>query len=77
VNSAGKAKFKLRAPFAYLSDISKQVSHNGEVSGVERSLETKIGRVTSTDFIEAQCSDWVLCCGKDKMRTRPHSNRIS
>jgi site-specific DNA recombinase len=69
VNSAGKAKLKLRTPFAYLSDISKQVSHNGGFNGVERSLETKIGRVTSTDFSEAQCSDWVLCCGRDRIRT--------
>ena len=69
VNPAGKAKLKLRAPFAYLSDISKQVSRSGGVSGVERNNKTKIGRVTSTDSSKAQCSDWVLCCGRDRIRT--------
>lgn len=69
VTPAGKVKLKLRVPFAYLSDISRPVTHNGGVSGIERSLELKIGRVTSTDFSEAQCLDWILCCGRDRIRT--------
>ncbi len=69
VNPAGKAKLELRAPFAYLSDISKRVSNIGEISGVERSVKTKIGRDNSTDYSQAQCSDWVLCCGRDRIRT--------
>ncbi|MBZ0299421.1 MAG: recombinase family protein [Anaerolineae bacterium] len=65
VDPAGKVNLELRTPFAYLSDISNQV-RGGTLSGFDRGKKTKTGKVASAGSHETQCSDWVLCCGKDK-----------
>ena len=71
VNPAGKVTLDLRAPFAYLSDISNQVRSGGAISGFERSEKTKTGEEISTGSRATQRSDWVLCCGEDRNLTEP------
>lgn len=65
VNPAGKVKLDLRAPFAYLNDISDQV-RGGKVRGTSRSRQTKTGSAMAAGLRETQCSDWVLSCGENK-----------
>jgi site-specific DNA recombinase len=69
VNPAGKAKVELRAPFAYLSDISNQVRGSGAVSGCEDGSETQTGSESAAGSGNTQCSDWVLFCGENRIRT--------
>lgn len=80
VNPAGKVKLELRAPFAYLNDISHQV-RSGQVRGSSGSKKTKTGSAKATGSRKTQCSDWVLCCGEDRIRTcdtrLPSYNRLA
>ncbi len=65
VNPAGKVKLDLRAPFAYLNDISHQV-RGGKVRGTSSSKKTKTGSVMAAGFRETQCSDSFLSCGEKR-----------
>jgi hypothetical protein len=74
VNPAGKAKLELRAPFAYLRDISDQVRDRSAVSGAEGEGKTKTGNVSPAGLSEPQCSDWVLSCGKSRSQSEHFSS---
>lgn len=69
VNASGKAQVKLRTPFAYLNTVSKRVQRHGEIDRNASTGETKIGKDNSADSSKNQILDWLLCCGRDRIRT--------
>ena len=56
VDSEGKVRLELRAPFAYLCEISEQVIQQGEI-GVGK---IKTSKVSPTGL----CLNWILDCGR-------------
>ena len=56
LTAEGKVRLELRAPFAYLYEISERVLHQGEI-GVDK---IKTSEVPSTGL----SSDWILDCGR-------------
>lgn len=67
VDDVGQATLELRAPFACLNEISHQV--RGGNRGASRSRRTQTGSHFAAGSQETQCSDWVLSCGRDRIRT--------
>lgn len=67
VDLHGNVRLELRAPFAYLTDIAAQVEGlTVRSSGLEN---TKTSKLASAGLCGPSRSDWVLCCGRDRIRT--------
>ncbi len=66
VDSAGSIRLELRAPFAYLHDISDQV--RGAVKSSGKGKKAKTAR-NSSGLGSGNCSDSFLSCGEDRIRT--------
>ena len=56
VDAEGKVRLELRAPFAYLYEISERVLHQGEIGVVK----IKTSEVSPAGL----SSDWILDCGR-------------
>lgn len=69
VDPTGKAKLELRTPFAYLKDISDKVRSKSAVSGVKGVRKTKTSAQNIAGLGTPECSDWVLSCWGDRIRT--------
>jgi hypothetical protein len=81
IDKEGKIRLELRAPFSYLKDISDQVQTSSMVNGVKDSRKKKTGILNVAGFSEAECSNQLLCCGEDRIRTcdtrLPTYNRLA
>ncbi len=66
VDPAGNTRLELRAPFAYLRDISDEVRGAGKSSG--KGKKAKTARISS-GLGSGNCSDNFLSCGENRIRT--------
>lgn len=67
IDLVGKIRLELRAPFAYLRDISRQV--RDRTSSSEGHNKAKTGNI-STGSSSERCSDSFLLCWGNRIRTR-------
>ncbi len=67
IDPEGIIRLELRTPFAYLRDISDTVRGSGENS--EPSTKAKADSAMAIGSGSGQCSDNVLSCGEDRIRT--------
>jgi hypothetical protein len=71
IDKEGKIRLELRTPFSYLREISDQVCGSSvEVENdVSDPSKMKTGESDFAGSPEAECSDQLLCCGRDRIRT--------
>lgn len=67
IDPEGIIRLELRTPFAYLRDISDKVRGNGE--GSDLRTKAKADSNKAIGLGSGQCSDSVLLCGEDRIRT--------
>lgn len=67
IDPEGTIRLELRTPFAYLRDISGTV--RGDRGSSDLSTKAKTDSCVAIGLSSGQCSDSVLSCGEDRIRT--------
>jgi hypothetical protein len=71
IDATGTIRLELRAPFAYLRDISKQAREKAESSNPR--VNAKTGTIAA-GLNSGRCSDSFQLCGEDKSLSEPSAS---